>query len=146
MSEPLQWWGTNRDDYPHLFEIARRIFTMPTSSAATERSWSIHKFIHSDRRNRLKTEKVRKLVFKYSNCEDNTSIPEVVFDGVTLKRKEGGNNSDDEGEPLAISDENDASSSSSDDEKESDGDRDGDTEANADNYVDTSYDYPYSQE
>ncbi|POM79823.1 Hypothetical protein PHPALM_2419 [Phytophthora palmivora] len=104
------------------------------------------KVIHSDRRNRLKTEKVRKLVFKYSNSEDNTSIPEVVFDGVTLKRKEGGNNSDDEGEPLAISDENDASSSSSDDEEESDGDRDGDTEANADNYVHTSYDYPYSQE
>ncbi|KAJ8555053.1 hypothetical protein ON010_g9429 [Phytophthora cinnamomi] len=34
----LDWWGYYRDKYPKLFDIARRVFTMPTSSAAAERS------------------------------------------------------------------------------------------------------------
>eukprot|EP00644_Phytophthora_capsici_P006750 jgi/Phyca11/561897/estExt2_Genewise1.C_PHYCAscaffold_80174 len=64
---PLEWWSVNRSEYPALFEIARRVFTMPTSSATAERSWSIYKYIHSKLRNQLLSETVQKLVFIYSN-------------------------------------------------------------------------------
>ena len=60
------------------------IFTMPTSSAAAERSWSIHKYIHSKLRNRLLPETVLKLVFVYSNRMESDGIPAVVNDQDTL--------------------------------------------------------------
>ncbi|KAG1695259.1 hypothetical protein DVH05_020639 [Phytophthora capsici] len=64
---PLEWWSVNRSKYPALFEIARRVFTKPTSSATAERSWSIYKYIHSKLRNQLLSDTVQKLVFIYSN-------------------------------------------------------------------------------
>jgi hypothetical protein len=50
-----------------LGEIAVRLFTVPTSSAASERVWSIFSFIHSKRRNRLRNDKVEKLAYCYIN-------------------------------------------------------------------------------
>ena len=41
---------------------------MVCSSAASERIWSIYKFIHSRLPNRLSNEKVEKLVGLYVNC------------------------------------------------------------------------------
>lgn len=66
----LQYWSQyGKADYPLLGKIALRLFTIPTSSAASERVWSIYSFIHSKRRNRLGLEKVEKLVFIYiNNC------------------------------------------------------------------------------
>ncbi|KAG1684768.1 hypothetical protein DVH05_010549 [Phytophthora capsici] len=83
---PLEWWSVNRPEYPALFEIARRVFTMPTSSAAAERSWSIYKYIHSKLRNQLLSETVQKLVFIYSNRLSDDKTPEVTFNPSTLDR------------------------------------------------------------
>lgn len=55
--------------YPNIKSIACKIFACSSSSASSERSWSIHDFIHTKRRNRLSTEKVRKLVFVYANMK-----------------------------------------------------------------------------
>ncbi|EGZ06573.1 hypothetical protein PHYSODRAFT_531434, partial [Phytophthora sojae] len=47
---PMEWWKARLEAYPILHRIARRVFTMPTSSAETERNWGAHKYVHSDRR------------------------------------------------------------------------------------------------
>ncbi|OWZ03754.1 hypothetical protein PHMEG_00024459 [Phytophthora megakarya] len=52
---------------PLLYDFATRVLSLPTSSAASERSWSVHSFLHNKRRNRLKPERVEKLAFIYSN-------------------------------------------------------------------------------
>jgi Protein of unknown function (DUF 659)/hAT family C-terminal dimerisation region len=63
-----QFWSQyGKDQYPHLAKIALRLYTVPTSSAAAERVWSIYAFIHSKRRNRLGIKKVEKLAFIYIN-------------------------------------------------------------------------------
>ncbi|EGZ24952.1 hypothetical protein PHYSODRAFT_421227, partial [Phytophthora sojae] len=51
--------------YPALSELARRVLSMPTSSAAAERSWSIYTFIHSKYRNKLLSDRAMKLLFVY---------------------------------------------------------------------------------
>ena len=50
-----------------LAENAIRVYNTPVSNAASERAWGIFDFIHTKRRNRLLNEKVRKLVFIYTN-------------------------------------------------------------------------------
>ncbi|KUF99046.1 hypothetical protein AM588_10010804 [Phytophthora nicotianae] len=73
---PSSYWmmhGSKR--FPLLSEIAEKLFTIPSSSAASERSWSIHDFIHTKRRNRLHATRVEKLVFVYSNIVATTSEP-----------------------------------------------------------------------
>ena len=64
---PLAWWTVCGLDYPKLRHIAMSLYTVPTSSAASERIWSIFDFIHCKRRNRLRNERVDKLVFLYAN-------------------------------------------------------------------------------
>ncbi|POM67256.1 Hypothetical protein PHPALM_16771 [Phytophthora palmivora] len=46
--------------FPLLESFAARVLRIPTSSAASERSWSVHSFIHNKRRNRLKPARVEK--------------------------------------------------------------------------------------
>ncbi|RLN91918.1 hypothetical protein BBJ28_00012361 [Nothophytophthora sp. Chile5] len=92
---PLEWWTwIGADDYPLLEPIAQRIFTIPTSSAAAKRSWSIFKFIHSPRRNQLGNEKVIKLAFVYSNNGPKNAKTEIiarpVADLVPLTQRGGG--------------------------------------------------------
>ena len=63
------WWNTiGREKFPILFKVASRLFVVPTSSAASERIWSVYDFIHTKRRNRLSTDKVDKLVSLYANA------------------------------------------------------------------------------
>jgi len=54
-------------EWPELQSIAVKLFSMPTSSAASERNWSTMAFVHSKLRNALAPEKVEKLVFLKSN-------------------------------------------------------------------------------
>jgi hAT family C-terminal dimerisation region len=68
MSAKNYWSTIGRRDYPALYEVAKPIVEMICSSAIAERIWSTFKFIHSRLRNRLTDERVRKLVFIYTNC------------------------------------------------------------------------------
>ncbi|CAG8695348.1 16712_t:CDS:2, partial [Racocetra fulgida] len=64
----LTWWtGNFKNSAPELTLFAKRILTIPTSSASSERNWSIFAHIHSKNRNRLKSPKILKLVYIYSN-------------------------------------------------------------------------------
>ncbi|KAE9336226.1 hypothetical protein PR003_g12616 [Phytophthora rubi] len=84
-SAPLEWWGLKRNKCPSLSQLARRVFSMPTSSAAAERSWSTYKYIHNKLRNRLLSDTAMKLVFVY-NCRLAWNvIPDAVYDQSTLE-------------------------------------------------------------
>ncbi|XP_071579235.1 uncharacterized protein [Temnothorax nylanderi] len=63
---PATWWGGFCSDQ-NLYSIAMRLFNVPPSSAACERNWSTHGFVHSKIRNRLTNERVQKQVAIKSN-------------------------------------------------------------------------------
>ncbi|GMF44275.1 unnamed protein product [Phytophthora fragariaefolia] len=74
----ITWWTwIEVKIYPLLSTIAQSVFTVPSSSAAAKRSWSIFKYIHSTHRNRLTNENVIKLVFIYSNHGPKAATSEV---------------------------------------------------------------------
>lgn len=76
---PLDWWTlTNR--YPMVKQFAAHILSIPTSSASSERSWSIHGFIHSKNRNRLSVERVNKLVFIYTNLAKRKTANHILYE------------------------------------------------------------------
>ncbi|KAG1698677.1 hypothetical protein DVH05_014634 [Phytophthora capsici] len=50
-----------------VWEFAKLVFAIPTSSAASERPWGIMDFIHSKKRNRLSLATVDMLAYIYVN-------------------------------------------------------------------------------
>lgn len=68
MSAKTYWSAIGRQQFPSLFNIAKSIIEMICSSATSERTWSTFKFIHTRLRNRLTNDRVKKLVFIYTNC------------------------------------------------------------------------------
>ncbi|RLN89474.1 hypothetical protein BBJ28_00021748 [Nothophytophthora sp. Chile5] len=64
------WCGLGR--FPLLQSIALRLFRCASSSAASERNFSTHAYIHSKLRNRLAPEKVEKLVHIHFNAKNIT--------------------------------------------------------------------------
>ena len=67
IEDHLFWSVYGRIEYPVLAEIAIRVYQVPTSSAESERAWSVFNLIHSERRNRLSNVRVNKLAFVYIN-------------------------------------------------------------------------------
>lgn len=67
---PFKWWY-NTNGFGRLRPLALRIFSICTSSAASERAWSAFKFLHSDLRNKLNHKTIDKLVFIYTNMDRN---------------------------------------------------------------------------
>src|ERR1035438_1084974 len=63
----MQYWLTDGMDWPTLQQIALKVFSLPASSAASERNFSTFGFIHSKLRNRLQPNKVEQLVYIKSN-------------------------------------------------------------------------------
>jgi hypothetical protein len=71
------WYTIGASEYPILYKVAKIVFKVPTSQAASERAWSIYDFILTKRRNRLSPAKVTKLVQLYMNgdiVEDNNLL------------------------------------------------------------------------
>ena len=65
---PLLTWGYYfAEKFPKLHLLARRLFAIPTSSAASERVWSVFSFIHSKKRCRLVNSRVMNLAKVYVN-------------------------------------------------------------------------------
>ena len=61
------WKSMNDDRWAHLKEIALMVFSLCTTSASCERSFSNQGHVHSKLRNRLLDERVQKLLFCYHN-------------------------------------------------------------------------------
>ena len=93
----LQYWQTDGRHWPDLHCIAIRLFSMTTSSAASERNFSTMGFIHSKLRNSLGPKTVEKLVYikcnvsafnnvtkndikDYGNESESNSDSEVLHD------------------------------------------------------------------
>lgn len=76
------WNILGRHEFPTLYLCAKSINEMICSSAASERVWSIYRFIHTRLRNRLSNEKVEKLAFIYINCAilDQTDQFDYIMD------------------------------------------------------------------
>jgi len=71
------FWRLYRNDFPLLYPLGLRIFSLVCSSASAERNFSIQGFIHSELRNRLESDKVMKQAYIKSNMfllEDKTSM------------------------------------------------------------------------
>ncbi|KAH9182701.1 hypothetical protein AeNC1_015323, partial [Aphanomyces euteiches] len=75
---PTTWWFSR--DYKELSILAQRLFAIPTSSASSERSWSIHGFIHTKLRNRLHPAKFEKLGFIYSNQGNKGPVDSTFYE------------------------------------------------------------------
>ena len=66
--DPITWWyGNFSDSAPELTQVAKKVLSIPTSSAASERNWSAFAYIHDKKRNRLRADRILKLVYIYSN-------------------------------------------------------------------------------
>ncbi|ETN17832.1 hypothetical protein PPTG_05520 [Phytophthora nicotianae INRA-310] len=105
MDTPLEWW-TLDTSFPVLHNFAEKMLSIPTSSAASERLWSVHGFTHSKRRNRLKVSTVEKLSFIYINNGDSRptrsplyktspATPNVAFDSDIDSDRDPDNEDDD---------------------------------------------------
>jgi hypothetical protein len=76
-SSPISWWKSNfMHKFPIVVELACRVLSIPTSSAAAERNWSNFGFIHSKLRARLNNDRVKKLVALYQNLRIQKEISE----------------------------------------------------------------------
>ncbi|GES99673.1 zinc finger BED domain-containing protein 1-like [Rhizophagus clarus] len=76
-SSPISWWKSNfTHKFPVVVELACRVLSIPTSSAAAERNWSNFGFIHSKLRARLNNNRVKKLVAIYQNLRIHKEIKE----------------------------------------------------------------------
>ena len=65
---PLKFWLSHGDSYLSLQPLAKQVFSMMASSAASsERNFSTFGFVHSKLRNCLSDESVQKLVYIKTN-------------------------------------------------------------------------------
>jgi hypothetical protein len=79
---PLEWWFTDGTDYPTLQKFAIKLFTMATSSTASERNFLTMGFIHSKLRKALVTRIVEKLIFIKLNLSAFYDYPTLDDDVV----------------------------------------------------------------
>jgi len=57
-SNPLNFWRDHHDKFPRLSRLARRIFSMPATSASVERQFSGAGLIIQERRTNLNPEQL----------------------------------------------------------------------------------------
>ncbi|RLN38147.1 hypothetical protein BBJ28_00025395 [Nothophytophthora sp. Chile5] len=67
LTPPTDYWASEQLNFSTLGRLAEVVFSIPTSSAASERAWSIFDHIHTKKRNRLSVKKVEMLAYMYIN-------------------------------------------------------------------------------
>ena len=63
----LQWWKFNKERFPALSKLALFIFSIPASSAPSERAFSVCGRILEERRTGLGPQSVSNILFLHSN-------------------------------------------------------------------------------
>jgi len=92
----IQYWLVDGGAYPNLREVAINVFSMVTSSAASERGFSAMGFVHSKLRNRLSPDTVEKLIFIKNNAPQLMANYQVGIDwGESDGDEEGINENED---------------------------------------------------
>ena len=91
-----KYWTTRGFGYPALRDLAIRVFGMVASSAASERGFSAMNFIHSNLRNCLSEEKVKKLVYMKTNAPQVLGGPGCQFWGMEEEEEVGEEHEEDD--------------------------------------------------
>jgi hypothetical protein len=74
-THPKDYWKINQRHYPNLYTLALKVFNIPAGTASSERTFSAEGFIRSKLRNRLVTEKVKKILFiKLNDDEKDVAV------------------------------------------------------------------------
>ena len=68
-NQPVKYWQLYGSETPVIQELAIILFSQVTSASACETYWSQFEYVYSKRRNKLGTEKARKLVYVHSNLK-----------------------------------------------------------------------------
>jgi hypothetical protein len=65
--EPIQYWNINKDIFPMLFGVLKKLFCIPATSVPAETLFSHAGYNVWDRRNKLKPSNVNKMMVIYEN-------------------------------------------------------------------------------
>jgi len=65
--DPLKWWSDRKLLYPRLYEMVKRRLCVPATSVPSERVFSKAGMVLNNKRTRLTTDKVEKIIFIQSN-------------------------------------------------------------------------------
>ena len=68
-NQPVKYWHLYGSETPVIQELAIILFSQVTSASVCEANWSQFEYVYSKRRNKLSTEKARKLVYVHSNLK-----------------------------------------------------------------------------
>jgi hypothetical protein len=82
-SDPLQWWEEKKNVYPTLYELSKRLLSIPATSAPSERLWSLASRIITIRRARLKSTLVSDMMF----IKENSMIMNKHFHAITGEQR-----------------------------------------------------------
>jgi hypothetical protein len=69
IDDPILFWHQNRQKFPRLSIIAKRLFSVPATNLSSERNFNYAGLTLTDRRSQLDPENVDKLLFIRSNCD-----------------------------------------------------------------------------
>jgi hypothetical protein len=75
-----EWWDLFGNSCPELQFVARRCLSAPISAGAGERNWSTYGFIVDKRRNKLASERSKKLVFAHYNIRALRKVKKVDYE------------------------------------------------------------------
>lgn len=93
----LDYWTKNKNQFPNIHAIARKVLAIPASNTEVERLFSCSKMTVTDKRTRLDPDKLNKLIFLRKNLHSLKKLEEK--NGDIRKRKSFDEcGSDDEGE------------------------------------------------
>jgi hAT family C-terminal dimerisation region len=68
----MNFWKVEGYRWPRIANVALKVFSIPASTAASERNFSVYGFIHSKLRNKLDSKTVDKLVYLKANATQFT--------------------------------------------------------------------------
>ncbi len=75
--DPLEWWSKQAKILPHLADLSREYLAITATTVPSERLWSKAGLTVTDRRTRLKGEKLHKLLFVSSAA--NKQLPQKRY-------------------------------------------------------------------
>lgn len=83
----LSFWRQKRNDFPNIARIARKVLAIPASNTSVERLFSSTKTTVGDRRTKLGTEKIDKLMFLQKNLNPLKNLFDLKSDLTTHQSK-----------------------------------------------------------
>jgi hypothetical protein len=98
---PLRFWKAHGYISPTLAKLAKRVLACVCTTAAAERNWSEHKFVHDPYRNRLRPDRAEMLVNIYGNSKLlNNRLQTKVFKCIEAHQHDFGNPAEEQPTPV----------------------------------------------